>query len=863
MDPPAGASERTHLADRFDELWRTQETAPDVFTFLEASTAVTARDCVEVLLVDQAHRWQTGQPIPAERYLRALPEIAGDLELVLDLVWGECCHARRGRDNRPDVEQFIARFPELREALIRQAEVNDWWAGTAGGQLTGSEEGGQRARGDSSRGDAPPHPLAGATVPNQPSFEDLAPGLILGDYQLQDRIGRGGMGAVYRALHLRLGREVALKVIVSPWLSSPQVASRFYREMRAVGKLDHLHLVRATDARQVGERHLLVMELLDGLDLGRLTARVGPLPVAEACEMTRQAAEGLQHAHDHGIVHRDVKPSNLMLTPGGTIKLLDLGLARLQGEEMPDGITPSYLALGTPDYMPPEQALDSRAVSPRSDLYSLGCTLYHLLAGRPPFHGSGSPFGKMLGHQQAPIPPLRQRRPELPEGLVSVLDRMLAKDPAARPTSAREVAESLRPWCQGADLAALLDRALREGPVEPSRGALGGDSTVDHPEAVARSRDLPSTAVPPRRDEGASTGPAPAPTGRRAGRWRRATPALVVAAILVLLGLPVAWRLVRPDPRTIPTPIKPIPEKPLKIVSLTVYHYGVRERVQYDFRPIGPGGEPVRVGDDVRVELEFSEPAYAYLLALNTDGKVELCLPEGFDLRLMSWGDGTGVPTSGNNLVIVGTDDNNLLHIRIFDPVGRRVTDTDETTLPPAQAQAILTLKQQLPDLLPPHVMTDAEKAQVLREATSIVGQTPPEGDDQAPPRAARLVLYPNHSDYFTLTEGPGVQAFVVVARRGPTPPYRASGLKAALEQLWTHVEAPRVWRYDGEQFTPELPPGPESRVGLGGTRGEKTRRVPEPFVRACQYLRDRHGVEAVAAVAFPVTASAAKPSGP
>jgi serine/threonine protein kinase len=554
------------LADRFDELWRTKETAPDAFAFLEAHAAVTARERVEVVLVDQAHRWRTGHPIPAERYLREFPEIAGDPELKLDVVFGECYHARRACGDRPDVGPFIARFPELREALIRQAEVNDWWASAAGNQWTGSENGGREARGDSSRGDAPSDPVAGATPPNQPPLEDLAPGLILGDYLLKDRIGRGGMGVVYRALHLRLGREVALKVIVSPWLFSPQVASRFQREMRAVGKLDHVHLVRATDARQVGQRLLLVMELLDGLDLGRLMARVGPLPVAEACEMTRQVAEGLQHAHDHGVVHRDVKPSNLMLTRGGTIKLLDLGLARLL-EAMPDGITPSYMAMGTPDYMPPEQAVDSRAVSPRSDLYSLGCTLYHLLAGRPPFHGSGSPFGKMLGHRQAPIPPLRQRRPELAEGLGSVLDRMLAKDPAARPASAREVAESLQPWCQGADLPGLLDRGLRAGPVEPAPGALAGDPMIDHVEAVARPMDLPSTVVPPRWNERASTLPAPASAGGRAGPWRRAMPALAMAAVLVLFGLAVAWRFVRPDPRTLLPSSKPIAGKPLKIAS--------------------------------------------------------------------------------------------------------------------------------------------------------------------------------------------------------------------------------------------------------------------------------------------------------
>jgi hypothetical protein len=459
-DPHAGATERPLLADRFDELWRTKETAPDVFTFLAAHPTITARERIDVLLVDQAHRWRTGDPIPVERYLQEFPEIARNPELKLDLVYGEFSLAQLWCGDRPDGEWILARFPELREALIGQAEVNDWWARSAVSETAGSEDGGPRAHRDSSRGQATADPRVGASPPAQPSPPGLAPGLILGDYQLQDRIGWGGMGAVYRALHLRLGREVALKVIAPPYLSSEEVMARFYREMRAVGKLDHPYLVRATDARQVGDWHLLVMELLEGIDLGRLMARLGPLSVADACEMVRQVAEGLEHMHEHGIVHRDIKPSNLMLIRGGTIKVLDLGVARLQ-EEVADGITPSHLAMGTPDYMAPEQAGDPRAVTPRSDLYSLGCTLYHLLAGQPPFHGSGSPFRKLLGHQQAPIPPLRPRRPDLPEGLAGVLDRMLAKEPAARPGSAREVAESLRPWCRGADLPALLDRAVR------------------------------------------------------------------------------------------------------------------------------------------------------------------------------------------------------------------------------------------------------------------------------------------------------------------------------------------------------------------------------------------------------------------
>ncbi len=763
MDSRTRATERTLLADRFDALWRSSEAAPDAVAFLEAQTAVAPRECVEVLLVDQAHRWRTGHPIPAERYLREFPAIASDPELKLEVVCGEFYHAQRAGGTRPDLERFIARFPEIREALIRQAEVNDWWVQAAAVETANGADPGPGAGGDAGGGRPMGDLDVGASPARGPAALELAPGVILGDYQLREQIGRGGMGAVYRALHLRLGREVALKVIGPPWLASDQVASRFYREMKAVGKLDHPHLVRATDARQVGDRHLLIMELLDGIDLSRLMARLGPLSIADACEMTRQAAEGLEHAHQHGIVHRDVKPSNLMLTRRGTIKVLDLGLARLQ-EEVAEGITPSHLAMGTPDYMSPEQAADPRAVTPRSDLYSLGCTLYHLLAGQPPYHDSGTPFRKLLGHKQVPVPPLRHRRPELPDGLVGLLDRLLAKDPAARVAAAREVAEGLRPWCVGADLPGLLDRALRAGTPSAIRRALAGDTTLDHAEPGGRPHDLPSTDASPPGDT-SSWDPrttAAAPAGRRLRLSGRSGLALAIAAA-VLLGLPVAWRFLRPDPPRLAPPIESPQQRPLTITALAVRHFRAQGADRFDdLGPIGQGGQSVRVGDDVRVEVVLSEPAYAYLLALNTDGSVQPSLPES---------------------------------------------------------------------------------------------------DDQAPPRAAGLVLYPDTAEYFNLTEGPGVQAFVVIASRRPLPAYRDWGLDPAALH-WVHAEAAGVWRYDGAQFALDRP-APGTGIGSGETRGTKTRRVPEPFVQACQALRDRPGVDAVAAVAFAVMPSEAKTPGP
>jgi serine/threonine protein kinase len=210
------------------------------------------------------------------------------------------------------------------------------------------------------------------------------------------------------------------------------------------------------------------MELVEGHDLAWHLAQRRPLPVAEACEVVRQAALGLEHLHQHGLVHRDVKPANLMLAPSRRVKVLDLGVARYRHISALGGqVTSHGQLLGTLDYMAPEQCLDSRAVDGRADIYALGCTLYELLAGQPPFAGpaSVSAFLKMKAHIEAPIPPVRERRPDIPERLAAALERMLAKDPTRRFASAADVAAAMQPFAAGADFAGL--------------------SLADHPGAVA------------------------------------------------------------------------------------------------------------------------------------------------------------------------------------------------------------------------------------------------------------------------------------------------------------------------------------------------------------------------------------------
>ncbi len=280
----------------------------------------------------------------------------------------------------------------------------------------------------------------------------------LGEYQLLEELGHGGMGTVYKALHTKLDRVVALKVLAKGRVEDDRAIARFEREMKAIGRLDHPQIVRAHDAREIDGRPVLIMEYVEGLDLARLVERAGRLRVADACELTRQAAVGLQYVHEHGLVHRDIKPSNLMLTPQGEIKILDLGLARFHRERGgSDGMTGAGQTMGTADYMAPEQTSDSHNADIRADIYSLGCTLFKLLSGHAPFEGPDfrGTFDKMTAHVRTPAPSIRELAADVPEELAALLGRMLAKDPAERPATSADVAKRLEPFCAGHDLPAL------------------------------------------------------------------------------------------------------------------------------------------------------------------------------------------------------------------------------------------------------------------------------------------------------------------------------------------------------------------------------------------------------------------------
>jgi WD40 repeat protein len=270
-------------------------------------------------------------------------------------------------------------------------------------------------------------------------------------YRVLRLLGAGGMGAVYLAEHRVMRRLVALKVINCAYMTSAPARERFRREVRAAARLSHPNVVTTHDAEDAGETHFLVMEYVEGTDLGRLVQERGPLPVDRACEYVRQAALGLQHAFEQGMVHRDLKPHNLMLTPDGRVKILDFGLAYFASEAAA-GVTGTGLVLGTADYIAPEQADNPHKADIRSDIYSLGCTLYQLLAGRPPFP-TGTPLQKLMAHVNKNAQPLTQLRDDLPEGLMLVLERMMAKHPKQRYQTPAEVALALEPFSVATALA--------------------------------------------------------------------------------------------------------------------------------------------------------------------------------------------------------------------------------------------------------------------------------------------------------------------------------------------------------------------------------------------------------------------------
>jgi serine/threonine-protein kinase len=304
--------------------------------------------------------------------------------------------------------------------------------------------------------------------------------LILGPYALLERIGAGGMGEVFKARHLRLHRVAAVKVILGKRSDNPDAVRRFQREVLASAALSHPNIVQVFDAGNEDDSQYLAMEFIDGIDLAHLLRQCAPLPIDLICDFMRQTCEGLHHAHEVGLIHRDIKPQNLLVAPRGgmknatplsaakfsqaTLKILDMGVTRFQGEqhEVSDtSLTKTGAVVGTIDYLAPEQARNAHLIDRRADLYSLGCTMYQLLTGRVPFLGT-SAVDKLLCHQTDQPAPLRSLRADIPLALEQLVLRLMAKKPEDRFQTALEVHAALSRPLSGVEIPVPSGRMPQE-----------------------------------------------------------------------------------------------------------------------------------------------------------------------------------------------------------------------------------------------------------------------------------------------------------------------------------------------------------------------------------------------------------------
>lgn len=499
--------------------------------------------------------WIAGRRPVIEDYLGDTPEPERSA-LLRELIGVEIHYHRQSGEDR-QLADYRARFPALDATWLAQAIVSR------------------------------------VAIAAGPQAREAAllfrPGIQVGECRIERLLGRGGMGEVYLAEHQVLGCQVAVKVLPACLAHDLPAAQRFRKSVQILARLKpHAHIAAALHASIHQDRLYLVMEYVPGEDLKTYVQRLGPLPPDKACALIRQTAAGLAYAHQHGIVHRDIKPANLMLTPEGTIKILDLGLARLvtpQVAATESTQTEPGVAMGTLDYMAPEQARDARCADARSDLYSLGCTFYFLLTGRPPFTGR-SQLETVTAHALEAPPAVQQVRPDVPAAVADVVQKLLAKQPHERFSSAAALLEAL-------SAAASQGMAAR----------------VWRPEKIHRRRT-----------------------------W-----VLGVAAVLVVAALGSGWLWApwfRQSPSSSLSPRWPVAVSPrLQELILAIErsddgngetrgetHGLVVQGREAEFGRLAPLGPK----DTFRLEGEFQQPTYWYVLWFDTAGvmKVEECSPE-------------------------------------------------------------------------------------------------------------------------------------------------------------------------------------------------------------------------------------------
>ena len=325
-------------------------------------------------------------------------------------------------------------------------------------------------------------------------------GFFLGKYKLISLLGSGGMSAVYLAEHTLMRRRVAIKVLPQSRIEDSSYLERFHREAQAVASLDHPNIMRAYDVDQEGKVHFLVMEYIEGQSLLELVVGKGPVNFVQAADYMRQSAKGLSHAHEEGMIHRDIKPGNILVDKRGVVKILDMGLAMFfdptgkDDEEASLTIQHDERVLGTADYLSPEQALNSHNVDVRTDIYSLGCTFYYILTGHPPFP-EGSLAQRLLYHQTRQPSPVEKDRPDVPPSLTAILRKMMEKKPEDRYQTATEVHDALFKWLVEFGDAEWREKNSVPAPGSTKSGAPLPVATVVSP--IARPVAQPAPPVSP------------------------------------------------------------------------------------------------------------------------------------------------------------------------------------------------------------------------------------------------------------------------------------------------------------------------------------------------------------------------------
>jgi serine/threonine protein kinase len=478
-----------------------------------------------------------------------------------------------------------------------------------------------------------------------PATSTLPPGLAEHtDYEVVRELGHGGMGTVYLAFNRLMGRHEVLKVVSSHLMSRRGVLDRFQGEIRNAARLHHTNIVTAYSAVRIGESIVFAMEYVEGLDLAKLVKAKGALPVSNACNYVHQAALGLQYAHELGMVHRDIKPSNLMLARQGNravIKVLDFGLAKVRSEgAVNSGLTHEGQMLGTPDYIAPEQIRDARDADIRADIYSLGCTLYYLLTGGPPFKAT-SLYEILQAHHSMDAMPLNLARPEVPVELAALVARMMSKEPERRFQEPKDVAQALLPFFKKGAAAskAEMSRSLsttdggaasgaRWEPTQVANAAspVPGPSLLAPPVAPVRPEPVWESLIQFKENQPVDVPVSAVVASARPPRWL--WPSVAVGSLL--LGFLVAWAvIVRVNTKDGQIVVKNIPEHAEASVDdeqLKLKLPGNPDLVEIKPAPDRSGvqvknGETVVTGEEVNIESAGETPLSVQLEPNNATGQ--------------------------------------------------------------------------------------------------------------------------------------------------------------------------------------------------------------------------------------------------